>query len=706
MAWASTQAQMVTGFEEKKDPSKSRKKLLYAEFASACAFPEMRERPRNPSRVYFSESTRTRRDALEYVFRPLCGDVFSFNVVYSVFDSLGIREDCKYIEKCFGEWFMTLSIEDCYQKGLQSENPPMTRLLQDLVTRQLVRDHFDDNEAGLSVLHSFCTESDDLVRSFILCVLCLEAVQRAATQKEKRTYGKISSAKLTDQWACLLRKLRVCLLVSFRMHGVRRAAPITVANVDDPKLFSVYEWLARDELSVSIHHDEVALLENACIMSSHGFDPSLPEGDGPAKFKVLQGSCLAAIISEEERAEYLVDIDRYGILLLFLMNFRNQTLLAAHRAILLGADFGANPSRLELMEACIEALKFFEGTHPALASAVCFEVWQSQLCPIYRAHLFGFADVQEVSEEVIGPLLQTNAWLVAVGRMGLRLLEILKNCSQSKVVVEEVLLEPIPPVNSKSWPTVRRDCVLQRIRKRLTKKIDKMSLDAHSVVVCALLVSGDIKALVQCVPDIYGMFQSTSLFHPIATSSEVPELQQNYLMEAIVNFAGLYDGEPMEQFDLLEIEAMANVWGLDMKTVRVHFLRAMYELGKDKKVDQLSTIAASLIDVPMFVDAGVDIVCHRLDTFLGSRPARNLLSLLDADVCAWIHQRKVKAPPPLVHHPEWTTSISNTHVLIMRLLSLSAGANIESPVRTKIHALVVMSGILVKSLVDTSTTFS
>jgi hypothetical protein len=184
-------------------------------------------------------------------------------------------------------------------------------------------------------------------------------------------------------------------------------------------------------------------------------------------------------------------------------------------------------------------------------------------------------------------------------------------------------------------------------------------------------------------------------------------LQQNYLMEAIVNFACLYDGEPMEQFDLLEIEAIANVWGLDMKTVRVHFLRAMYELGKDKKVDPLlSTIAASTIDVAMFVDDGVDIVCHRLDTFLGSRQARNLLSLLDAEVCAWIHQRKVKAPPPLVDQPDWHTSIGNTHLLIMRLLSLSAGANIETPARTKIHSLVVMSGILVKSLVDTSTTIS
>lgn len=684
---------------------KQKKRLLFSDFAGACAFPKMPDRPRRSSRVYFSESTRTRRDALEYIFRPLCGDVFSFNVVYAVFDSLGIREDCKYIEKCFGEWFMTLSIEDCYQKGLKTENSPMTRLLQDLVARQLIGDDVDGNLVGLSVLYSFCIESDDLVRSFILCVLCLEAVHRATSQKEKRSYGKISSAKMTEHWTALLRKLRVCLLISFRMHGVRLLAPITVSNVEDPNLFSVYEWLARDELSVSIRNDEVALLENACIMSSHGFDPSLPEGDGPAKFKVLQSSCLAAIISENECAEYLVDVDRYGVLLLFLMNFRNQTLLAAHRVLLLSADWGSNPARLELMEASVEALKFFEGTHPALASSICFEVWQSQLCPIYRAHLLGFDDVQEISEDVIGPLLENRTWLVAIGRMGLRLLEILKNCGDSKIE-EEDLMETLPPLNDQSWPPGRTDPVLRRIQKKMARKVDKVSLDAHGVVVCAFLVSGDMKSLVQCVPDIYGMFQPSSLFNHIATSGDVPELQQKYLMEAIVNFACQYNGEPMEQFDLMEIEAIANVWNLDMKTVRVHFLRAMYELAKDKKVDQLTTIAGALIDVGLFVDAGVDIVCRRLDTFLSSRQARNLLSLLDADVCSWIHQRRLRAPPPLVDIPDWTASIGDTHLLIMRLLSLSARANIDSPARNKIHSLVVMSGILVKTLVETSTTIS
>lgn len=705
MAWASTQAQINHGFEENQDPLREPKYLLFSDFAGACTFPEMPERPKQTCRVYFSESTRTRRDALEYIFRPLCGDVFSFNVVYSVFDSLGIREDCEYIEKCFGEWFMTLSIEDCYQRGLQTENPPMTRLLQDLVSRQLIVGGTEGNTVGLSVLHSFCTNSEDLVRSFILCVLCLDAVQRATIRKEKNSYGKISSASLTDEWKLLLRKIRVCLLVSFRMHGVRLAAPITVSNVEDPNLFSVYEWLARDELSVSIHNDEVALLENACIMSNHGFDPSLPEGDGPAKFKILQSSCLAAIISENERAEYLVDIDRYGVLLLFLMNFRNQTLLAAQRVLLLAADWGSDPGRLELLDASIEALKSFDGSHPALASSICFEVWQSRLCPIYRAHLLGFDDVQEVSEDVVGPLLENRAWLMAIGRMGLRFLEILKHCSDSKGEKED-LMEPLPPLNDKSWPPVRTDCVLHRIQKKMTGKVDKESLDAHSVVVCAFLVSGDLKTLVKCVPDIYDMFQSSSLFKHISTSSDVPELQQKYLMEAIVNFACEYDGEPMEHFEIIEIEAIASVWNMELKTVRVHFLRAMYELGRDKKVDQITTIAAALIDVRLFVDAGVDIVCHRLDTFLSSQQARNLLSLLDADVCSWIHQRRLRAPPSLVDNPDWSTSIGDTHLLIMRLLSLSAGANIESPARSKIHSLVVMSGILVKSLVETSATIS
>jgi hypothetical protein len=277
MAWASTYEQ-VTGSSLDAHVSKvAPNGLTFAEFSSSCTFPDVTGgKKKSQMKVYFSESSRTRRTVLKHVFKPLLADVFSFNIVYAVFDALGTRSNGEYVEQCFGEWFMTLSVKEAYAKGLYSETPPMVRILQDLVTRQLGSGPMGEGEVVLGVLHKFCEDSSDLVRAFLLGALCLEAVSRVSTQKEKRSYGKIQSSVMMDDWKSMLRKLRVCLLVSLRMHGKRLAAPITVDNVNQDDIFSVYEWLARDELSMSHNHEEITSLEKACSISSYAFDPSLP----------------------------------------------------------------------------------------------------------------------------------------------------------------------------------------------------------------------------------------------------------------------------------------------------------------------------------------------------------------------------------------------------------------------------------------------
>lgn len=277
MAWSSTCEQVTGSSLDTNISNCGRERLKFAEFSSSCNFPDVtRANKLLQMKVYFSESSRTRRDVLKHVFKPLLADVFSFNVTYSVFDALGTKSDGQYVEQCFGEWFMTLPVKEAYSKGLHSESPPMVRMLQDLVARQLESVPGDEDEVILGILHKFCEESDDLVRAFMLGVVCLEAVSRVSTQKEKRSYGKVQSGAVMDDWKSLLRKLRICLLVSLRMHGNRLAAPITVDNVNQVDIFSVYAWLARDELSMSHNHDEIVSLEKACLISSYAFDPSLP----------------------------------------------------------------------------------------------------------------------------------------------------------------------------------------------------------------------------------------------------------------------------------------------------------------------------------------------------------------------------------------------------------------------------------------------
>lgn len=703
MAWASTYEQ-VTGTSLDADPTvKSRGRILFSEFATCCSFPEFNARVKSPTKIYFSDSTRTRRDVLAHVFMPLLADVFSFNVVYSVFDNLGIREG-NYVQQCFGEWFMTLSVREAYSKGLYCESPPMLRLLQDLVAREMALGPISDNASVLGVLYKFCEQSSDLVRAFMLGALCLEAVSKAAAQKEKRNYGKAQSTKLVDDWKSMLRKLRVCLLVSLRMHGTRLAAPISIETVNEANTFSVYEWLARDELSMSHNHEEIASLEKACSISSYAFDPSLPDGDGPSRFKMLQNSCLSAAISEEERVEYLVDFDdddKFGALLLFLSSHNEPKILAAHRALLLASEWGTSPSKIDVLQDAVVALKSLYRTpgFMSLAAAVCLEIWQSQLCPIYRGFLFGFADVHQVNEEVVSPLLQDREWLTIVGQIGLQLLAVFKECKLDD--------RPDPVLNggdmgSGSWPPVRPDFILRRLVDKSPGKSDESALDAHSVVLSASLVSGNSDSLIQCVPAIHDLFLPNSLFKPIDSSPNVSQMQQLYLNEAVFQFARRYVGPSMDTFDLGQIETLAKLWNFELNEVRTMFLLIMYELGKDRLIDELLTKATFQINVHRFVEDGVSIACQRLNVFLSesrvySASMRNVVGLLDADLCEWIKQRAAETTS-IVTEPELFVAIGSTNVFVMRLLSLSASSNVENALRVKIHSLVVMSGILAKAL--------
>jgi hypothetical protein len=699
MAWASTHEQ-VTGLRFDKETVRSIERMRFSDFAASC-------RPGTEGQktvsIYFSESSRTRRSILEHVFRPLLGDVFSINVAYSIFDTLGTRSDLKYLQQCFGEWFMTLSVREACKKGLYSVSPPMMRFLLDLVVRQLSSDTMTEENVALEEIYKICIESTDLVRAFMLGALCLEAVSTAISQKEKWNHVQILNVKLVNDWKSILRKLRICLLVSLRLHGKRMAAPISIDNINQPDIFSVYEWLARDELSMSHNHEEIVSLEKACSISSYSFDPSSPEGDGPSRFKMLQSSCLAAAISEEERAEYLVDFhdeDRFGALLLFISSHNAPKILAAHRSLLLAFEWGSHPEQMDCLNdamVCLTTLSKTPG-FKSLASAVCLEIWQSQLCPIYRAILFGFADVQELSEDVVAPLLQSRSWLTSVGRIGLQLLAILQDCKvegKNDFVFESTEI-------SSSWPPIRPDFVLQKLIDKMPKQIEESALNIHSVVLCAFLISSDMESLVKCVPSVYELFVPLSLFKPMSHLSDVPELQRSYLNNAIIIFAKQFTGPSLDSFDLGEIVTLAKVWNFDLQVIRTLFLLAMYELGKDTFVDELVTKSSFQIDGKQFVEEGVSIACLRLSMFLGgirmrTPSLRNIVGILDAELCEWVKQ-VASNKKTLLDNPVLDVAIENTHLFVMRLLSISASFNVDKALRVRIHSLLVLSGILVKAI--------
>lgn len=714
MGWAKTYDQVNRIRSDTVEPSDARGKICsFTKFATSCTFPKLEEgvlasQTKSNLQVYFHDSTRTRREILEHVFRPLVSDLFSFNVVISILECLGIRGDMRYIQMCFGEWFMTLPLEQAFTKGIYSDNPSMVRLLSDLVRLEIDSTTFSEDSVVLEEIHSFCERSEDLIRSFMLGALCLEAIIKIVEQKEKATYGKILSSTVTNAWTTLLRKLRVCLLVSLRLNGKRLAAPITVKDVTQEGLFSVFEWVALDELHMTHNNIEIVSLEKACAMSSYSFDPSLPEGDGPERFKMLQRSCLSAAFTEEERAEYLVDFedeDRFGALLLFLSNHNVPPFLAAHRALILAAQWSSTPEMTDCLKDTLSTLTGLLEIPGAdvLASSICLEIWQTRICPIYRAYLFGFSDVQEVSEDVVSPLLKNREWLNEVGRISLQLLAILKDCKMN--VDYGSLFDTFVIYKHDSWPPLRHDAILRRLVEKM-RPIDINALDAHVVIICALLLSGDIEPLFQCVPAIYECFASQSLFTPISTNANVRELQKAYIDNAVLSFARNYSGPAMESFDIGEIQTLVDVWHFDLKSVYTLFVLAMYEYGKDRVVDELVTKASSKLLIHRFIESGIDIACRRLNFFLHGRGMHSsgmhdVMGLLDADLCEWIKQRATEGHA-LVENPEYEIPIGGTHLFILRLLNLSASSSVDASVRVRIHSLIVLSGIVVNAAAATN----
>lgn len=672
--------------------SRKKERFKFSKFAASVVFPSSDDQSRGLMQIYFSDSTRTRGDVLVHIFKPLLG-FFSSGVVGSFFDVLGIKEDDAYIQKCFGEWFMTLSSEQMVKHGLSLPDSPMSRFLEEISGKQAV----NESVTPLDALFSFCCESRDLIRTFVLGTLCRRAVVKSAGRIENITYGKVSLSRLTFDWDAMLRKCRVCLLARLRLQGERLGTmPLTVYNLETENEFSIYEWLARDELGISHRQEEIVILEDACRMSTYSFDPSTAQADVAARVSVLQKLCLRRKMGH-------LDGNDVGssTLLLYFPNYINPIVLAAHRSLLLASSWLKDPGQLTVLADSLEAALAMS-EQPSLALAVRLELWTRVVCPVYRARLFGFVDVPELVEEDFAPLLQDRQWLDDFGRLSLRVLDLV-------VAVEwqddlNTFDWPESEENDEVWPPMQPDFILERALHKV-RALDESARDAHYVVICGLLISEDVNALAPCVPAIYDCFLSLSIFNPVTVLPSASPEQDTFLASAILLKARNYNGPPLEKFRLGELAILGEKWGFSLSTLRSLYLLAMYEFGKDQMVDDLLTRAFTQIDSIRFLDGGLDIVCRRLDTFFQSdfmkrRHMREVMGVLDADLCDWIQQQAAVAADasPVWESPDPLTTLNLTHVLALRLLSLSKTANVDTTLRVKIHSLAVLSGTLLKEV--------
>ena len=102
LSWMTT-AETVSGvYLDNSVIQKKRAVALFSSFTSSCChLDQIKDTKQMISRfkIYFCDSSRTRKEILIHIFKPLLKDIFSFSVTNTVLEYLGLRDDIDYLQK-------------------------------------------------------------------------------------------------------------------------------------------------------------------------------------------------------------------------------------------------------------------------------------------------------------------------------------------------------------------------------------------------------------------------------------------------------------------------------------------------------------------------------------------------------------------------------------------------------------------------------
>lgn len=109
--WTATYEKITKRLVDEECPEIPKECLRFHVFAAACVPPKKwMEAEYNIQQggyqIYLSDSSKTRKEILVRIFKPLLGDVFSFKVVNQLFDALGIGKDYNYLLKVRFELYL------------------------------------------------------------------------------------------------------------------------------------------------------------------------------------------------------------------------------------------------------------------------------------------------------------------------------------------------------------------------------------------------------------------------------------------------------------------------------------------------------------------------------------------------------------------------------------------------------------------------
>lgn len=104
VGWTSTYEKITKRLIDDEIPAVPTEAMRFYEFSNTLEAPKkyLQEdyvEENGGYKVYFSDSTKTRREILVRIFKPLLGDVFSFGAVGQIFEALGTKSDDEYMMK-------------------------------------------------------------------------------------------------------------------------------------------------------------------------------------------------------------------------------------------------------------------------------------------------------------------------------------------------------------------------------------------------------------------------------------------------------------------------------------------------------------------------------------------------------------------------------------------------------------------------------
>jgi len=664
--------------------------LTFSKFAMACQL-----RSGDSDQVYLTKKKQRRLPILRRIFNPLLKDLFVFKVVYSLFCHLGIDEDFDMLQIYFGEWINNLPVSDLARSNMSDIWRPMVRWLHDLILNAFKVSKGEQHKLDgnlfrrapmLESLIKFIKDMEDLPKAFLLAVICMEAVSSASLYLETKTYGTITQLESIQPWVALLRKLRVCLLVSLRLGGDVNPNgaihPMTVSNVSCPGIFSAYSWIARDELTLSHDNRVIIALESACLSSSRAFYPSTVAGDNTQHKKEMFDSCGD---NRSLRNPTGLNESDSQPLMFYLKDYtRFTTHLAANRALILASMWGQTPGEMPLLRHAMSALETVADCVESFSLATLVEIYQSQIRPVCRALLFGFGE-HELSEHVVTPLIEDSVWLCEFISVAKKMLSMIIDglSNKKKSAIED-------PEPSEMWPPLRECSVLNFLVRKL-RDVQPSSVEMHHTIIFAFEMTRH-QQYACLVPSFAKLFLTGALFSEIPSLPKGSTQQKELLNQAIISRAENQSDPIVNSFaGIKDVELFGKALQLDVKYVRTQYLIEMIRLGKDSSINDLLGASSPSLDKVLFVQKVVQIICSRLNATIASKNYRGTLSLLDADACHWVQEEATKCMFCYV-----PALLVTTHSTVTRIQSMSD--SLEGSLSKKIDALCIMSGTLLKAV--------